>query len=351
MDMSDADAMICPTPLFQDQFIVLGHGSGGKLTANLVEQVFLPFLNNEHLGLLEDAADLDLLKGRCVVTTDSYVVQPIFFPGGDIGSLAVHGTINDLAVRGAIPKYLTAGFILEEGFAISELKRLVFSMAQAAKAAGVTIVAADTKVVNRGAADKIFINTCGIGELFIEPPPSVSRVKPGDVIIVSGDLGRHGIAIMCQRSGLELETTIESDCCALSGLVSLMLSTASSVSCMRDLTRGGLATVLNEIAASVNVGIHLQENLLPVCEQVRGACELLGLDPMYVACEGRLVVFCPEDVADKLIEAMRTHPDGSGAAVIGRVTDEHPRRVVMQSMIGGRRLVDKLAGEQLPRIC
>lgn len=341
----------CPTPLFHDQFIVLGHGSGGKLTANLIQRVFHPLLSNRHLDAAEDAADLEQMSGRCVVTTDSYVVKPVFFRGGNIGSLAVHGTINDLAVRGARPLYITAGFILEEGLSIEELTHIVEAMAGAAAENNITVVAADTKVVNRGAGDKVFINTTGIGELMLDPPPAAARVQAGDVVIVSGDIGRHGMAIMCEREGLEIESSIESDSCSLSKLVADMVTLVPSIHCMRDLTRGGLGTVLNEVASSANLGIDIQESCIPVSDGVRAACELLGLDPLYVACEGRLAAFVPPAEAEKLLARMQSHVDGESARVIGKVTVEHPRKVVMQSTIGGRRIVDKLSGEQLPRIC
>jgi hydrogenase expression/formation protein HypE len=349
--MVDVNRTICPTPLFHEEFIVLGHGSGGKLTANLVNDVFMPLLSNEHLAAAEDAADLDVLSGRCAVTTDSYVVHPIFFPGGDIGSLAVHGTVNDLAVRGAIARYLTASFILEEGLAVADLKRVVHSMAAACQAANVKVVAADTKVVNKGAGDKLFINTTGVGQLAVEPPPAAARVQVGDVVIVSGDIGRHGIAIMCERAGLELDSTIESDSCSLLSLCSSMLETVPDLHCMRDLTRGGLGTILNEVASAASVSVEISENLIHVSEPVRGACELLGLDPLYVACEGRLVTFVSAVDSDTLLSHMRSHPDGREAAIIGRVTENQSRKVVMRSAIGGRRIVDKLSGEQLPRIC
>lgn len=348
--MLQKDGITCPPPLFHDQFIVLGHGSGGRLTANLIESVFLPLLDNPHLKAAEDAADLDKLAGRCVVSTDSYVVQPIIFPGGDIGSLAVNGTVNDLAVRGARARYLTAGFILEEGLSIETLHRIVSSMAATARAAQVPVIAADTKVVNKGAGDQIFINTTAVGELLQDPPPAMYRVMPGDAIIVSGDIGRHGIAIMCQRAGLQLESNVESDCDNLFPLVENMLA-HSPIHCLRDLTRGGLATILNEIATGADVGIEIFEKSIPVCDGVRAACELLGLDPLYVACEGRLVSFVPHEQSEALLEAMREHESGRDVAVIGRVTAEHRKRVVMQSTIGGRRIVDKLSGEQLPRIC
>lgn len=348
--MPQENGNACPMPLFHDQFIVLGHGSGGRLTANLIENVFLPLMSNRHLSAAEDAADVAQLTARCVISTDSYVVQPIIFPGGNIGSLAVNGTINDLAMRAARPLYLTAGFILEEGLSIETLRHIVSSLAATAQEAQVPVVAADTKVVNRGAGDQIFINTTGVGELLQDPPPAVSRVCEGDTIIVSGDIGRHGIAIMCQRAGLQLESTVESDCSNLFPLVQFVLPTAD-LHCLRDLTRGGLATVLNEIACGADVGIEIFEKSIPVCEGVRAACELLGLDPLYVACEGRLVAFVSEEQSQSVLAAMHQHGGCAEATIIGRVTGEHRRRVVMQSFIGGRRIVDRLSGEQLPRIC
>lgn len=349
--MEDVNTALCPVPFFHEQMIVLGHGSGGRLTAELIQQVFLKHLDNTFLRQQEDATELPRFAGRAVVSTDSYVVKPIFFKGGDIGSLAVNGTINDLAVRGAVPRFLTAAFILEEGLAIADLERIVQSMAKAAADNRVAIVAADTKVVNRGAGDQIFINTTGVGELTLKEAPSATSIVEGDVVIASGDIGRHGIAIMCERAGLELESEIESDCASLFPMVEKLLQSGAEIHCMRDLTRGGLGTILNELAASSKLGIEIDEAKVPVSDGVGAACELLGLDPLYVACEGRMVLICPEASAEPVLSLIRTDLSEHGAAVIGRVVSQHAGTVAMQSLIGGRRIVDKLSGEQLPRIC
>jgi len=343
--------LACPTPPSSFDVIRLGHGSGGKLTADLIESLFLPALGNEVLRELDDAAVVTTGTGRIAVTTDSYVVNPIFFPGGDIGSLSVHGTVNDLAMRGAKPLFLSMAFILEEGLPLEELKKIVVSVSMACQEARVKLVAADTKVVNRGAADKLFITTAGIGIVEIDTPPAASNGLPGDIVMVSGDLGMHGMAIMCAREGLDLETTLESDSLPLNGLVQDMLAAVPEIHCLRDLTRGGLASAANELAQSSNVGMELDEEAIPVHPQVRAACELLGLDPLYVASEGRLMAVVPESSADRLLAAAKTHRFGSGARAIGRLTEDHRGRVVLRSRIGGRRLLDKLSGEQLPRIC
>lgn len=341
----------CGIPGTDSGFIKLGHGSGGKMTAELIEDLFLKKLSDPTLEEMDDAAVVSAGGSSIAITTDSYVVNPVFFPGGDIGSLSVHGTVNDLAVRGARPLYLTATFILEEGLPLTDLGKIVESVNAACRKAEVRLVAGDTKVVNRGAADRLFITTTGVGILESDPPPGAARVKPGDRVIVSGNLGLHGMAVMCAREGLELETEITSDSAALNGLVSAMLEKSPNISCMRDLTRGGLASAVNEIAVTSRTGIELSEGSIPVHPQVKAACELLGLDPLYVACEGRLIAFVPESSADCLLEAMRSHPLGADACLIGRVADDHKGRVVLKSRVGGRRILDRLSGEQLPRIC
>lgn len=341
----------CPLPILHHDHIVLGHGSGGKLSAELLEGVFLPAFSNPTLDKLDDQAVLQLGNTRLAFTTDSFVVTPIFFPGGDIGRLAINGTVNDLAMSGARPLYLAAAFILEEGLSTDELRRIVQSMSEAAKDAGVQLVTGDTKVVNKGKGDKIFISTTGIG--VIERPVNISadRARPGDQIILSGYIGDHGMAILSQRENLEFEGVIESDCAALHRLVDDMLEVSTDIRMLRDPTRGGVATVLNEIAGRSNVGMLLQETEIPVRETVRGACELLGLDPLYVANEGKLVAIVPAESADAMVGRMRQNPLGQDARVIGKVTDEHPGMVLMETEIGGTRVVDTLFGEQLPRIC
>ncbi len=329
----------------------MSHGSGGKAMAQLVEEMFGAAFDNPLLARRNDQAVFDPPPGRLAVTTDSYVVSPLFFPGGDIGSLAVHGTVNDLAMAGARPLYLTAGFIIEEGFALRDLARIVASMAAAAAGAGVAIVTGDTKVVERGKGDGVFINTTGIG---VVPPgvaPSGDRARPGDAVLVSGFVGDHGVAIMSTRENLSFETTIASDSAALHGLVAAMVGAVPDIHVLRDPTRGGLATTLNEIARQSGVGMLLDERAIPVRGEVAAACELLGLDPLYVANEGKLVAICAPGDAARLLEAMRGHPLGMDAAVIGTVIDDDHRFVQLRTTFGGKRIVDWLAGEQLPRIC
>ena len=350
-DYSANMALSCPVPVGVSDLIRLGHGSGGKLTAQLIETVFLPELGNEVLNQLDDAALVSAGSTRLAVTTDAYVVNPIFFPGGDIGKLAVHGTVNDLSMRGAKPLYLAASFILEEGLRLADLKRIVKSMREACLESGVILIAGDTKVVNRGAADKIFITTTGIGVVEVDPAPSAVRAEVGDVVIASGDLGLHGMAIMCAREALELDTRIESDTASLHNLVAGLLTVGSSVHCLRDLTRGGLSSALNEIAVTSGTGIELDESVIPIHPEVQAACEILGLDPLYVASEGRLVAIVAPDHQGSALEQMRSNPLGRCATVIGRVVPSHSGRVVLKSRIGGHRILDKLSGEQLPRIC
>jgi hydrogenase expression/formation protein HypE len=347
----------CPLPIFEHKNIVLGHGSGGKLSAELIAKVFLPAFANPILERLDDQAVFEVDGARLAFTTDSFVVTPIFFPGGDIGQLAVNGTINDLAMSGARPLYLAAAFILEEGLPTDDLRRIVQSMSAAARIAGVQLVTGDTKVVNRGKADKIFITTTGIG--LVEHPVTISagRARPGDRILLSGYIGEHGMAIMSQRENLEFEGAVASDCASLHGLVSATLETCAgagmldAVHCLRDPTRGGVATTLNEIAAQSQAGMLLQEQSIPVRESVRGACEILGLDPLYVANEGKLVAIVAPDAADTVLESMRLHPLGCDAQIIGEVLADHPTMVRMETLVGGSRILDVMFGEQLPRIC
>ncbi|MGF7209489.1 hydrogenase expression/formation protein HypE [Skermanella aerolata] len=331
--------------------IDMSHGSGGKAMAQLVDEVFVKAFANPLLEQRNDQAMFEVAAGRMVVTTDSYVVSPLFFPGGDIGSLAVHGTVNDIAMAGAKPLYLTAGFIIEEGFALKDLDRIVMSMAEAARAAGVAIVTGDTKVVERGKGDGVFINTTGIG---VVPPgvsPSGDRARPGDAVLVSGTVGDHGVAVMSTREGLSFETSILSDSAALHGLVAAMVAAVPGIHVMRDPTRGGLATTLNEIAHQSGVGMVLSEASIPVREEVAAACELLGLDPLYVANEGKLVAICAPEDAETLLNVMKSHPLGVDAAVIGTVREDSHRFVQLETTFGGKRIADWLAGEQLPRIC
>lgn len=334
--------------------ILLAHGSGGTLTHDLIEEVFLRHFGNALLAARDDAAVWSLSNhgpGRIALTTDSYVVHPIFFPGGDIGRLAVCGTVNDLAMVGALPLYLTAGFILEEGLPRADLERVVTSMAAAAVEAGVKIAAGDTKVVERGGVDRMFITTAGVGEVPEGVCISGANAQPGDVILLSGPLGEHGMAVMSRREGLEFSSPLESDCAPLNGLVSAMLKAGGPIHCLRDPTRGGLATTLNEIAAQSGVEIRIEEACIPVPEAVRAACEMLGLDPLYVANEGKLVAFVAPGAERPLLEAMRRQRYGEKAAVIGHVASAHPGRVVMKTLFGAHRILDMLSGAQLPRIC
>jgi hydrogenase expression/formation protein HypE len=333
-----------------DDSILLAHGSGGKLSHELVEKKFLPFLANPALNKLDDSAIFEA-SGRLAFTTDGYVVNPIFFPGGDIGKLAVCGTVNDLAMNGARPLYLSLSAIIEEGFLLSELEQIVQSIKKAAEEAEVSIIAGDTKVVNRGQADKLFITTSGVG--IISPGVDISgtNARAGDKVLLSGTIGDHGIAIMSQREGLRFSMTLKSDCAPLNKLVSQMLEVSSKIHCMRDPTRGGLATTLNELARQSKVGIVIEEAKIPVKEEVKAACELLGLDPIHVANEGKLVAVVDPADADKILAQMRKNSYGGAAAIIGEVTNEHSGRVVMKTKLGPSRIVDMLSGELLPRIC
>jgi hydrogenase expression/formation protein HypE len=327
------------------------HGSGGRAMAQLIDELFLREFDNEWLRAGNDSARIAMPPGRLVVATDSHVVSPLFFPGGDIGSLAVHGTINDVAMSGASPLYLAATFVLEEGFPLADLKRIVVSMAAASRAAGVPVVTGDTKVVEQGKGDGVFITTTGIGVVTEAIDISGDRARPGDAVLVSGTLGDHGVAIMSLRENLSFETTIESDSAALHGLVAAMVEAVPGIHCLRDPTRGGLATTLNEIATQSACGMVIRECALPVKREVAAACEFLGLDPLYVANEGKLVAIAPAADAPRLLAAMRVHPLGRDAAVIGEVIDDPLHFVQMETSFGGRRNVDWLTGEQLPRIC
>ncbi|HZX31444.1 MAG TPA: hydrogenase expression/formation protein HypE [Rhodocyclaceae bacterium] len=329
----------------------MAHGSGGRAMAQLIEELFAKHLGNEWLAQGDDGAVLPAGSGRLVMATDSHVVSPLFFPGGDIGCLSVHGTINDVAVMGAKPLWLSAGFILEEGFPLADLARIVESMAAAAREAGVPIVTGDTKVVERGKGDGVFITTTGVGVLPEGRSISGRKAKPGDAILISGTLGDHGMAIMAQRESLGFESPIVSDTAALHGLIAALLETGADIHVLRDPTRGGVATTLNEIARQSGVGMMLQENALPVKPPVAAACEFLGLDPLYVANEGKVIVICAPADAEKLLTVMRAHPLGADAARIGEVREDPHHFVQMTTGFGGKRIVDWLTGEQLPRIC
>ncbi len=344
-------ALSCPIPTTEYPRIVLGHGGGGTLSRALIEKMFVPSFDNTALDALHDGAVLEIASGRIAFTTDSYVVRPIFFPGGDIGSLAVNGTVNDLAMCGAHPLFVSAGFILEEGLAMETLWRVVQSMKEAARAAGVAVVTGDTKVVDRGKGDQLFINTSGVGVVesgrFIAP----KNVRPGDVLLLNGEIGRHGMAVMARREGLDFETTIQSDCAALNGIVEKLFAAGVEIHCLRDLTRGGLASAVVEIAGSAGVHISLDENAIPVSEPVRAACEVLGLDALHVANEGRFIAFVAEKDADRALQALRAHPLGLDAARIGKITEGRAGMVTLRTRIGTHSIVDMLSGEQLPRIC
>jgi len=342
----------CPAPIRKYDSVVLGHGSGGRLSRDLIADVFRPAFANGQPFAIEDQATLPFpASGRLAVTTDSFVVRPLIFPGGDIGSLAVHGTVNDLAVGGAEPLYLAASFILEEGLDIRILELVCASMRAACDAVPLPLVTGDTKVVDRGKGDGIFITTTGVGVVPTGINLSAAFARPGDRVVVSGTLGDHGIAILAAREGIELETTLESDSASLAGLARDILGASRAVRCMRDPTRGGLSSALNEIAAASNVGIVLTEDRIPLRPEVRGACELLGLDPLYVANEGKLVAIVDAEETNRVLEAMLRNERGRDARVIGEVVDRHPGVVTMRSVVGGERIVPLLAGEQLPRIC
>jgi len=331
--------------------IELSHGSGGRATAQLIEELFVASFDNDWLRALNDQAAFEPPPGRLVLTTDSFVVSPLFFPGGDIGSLAVHGTVNDIAMAGARPLYLSAGFIIEEGFPLADLRRIVASMAAAARVAGVAIVTGDTKVVERGKGDGVFITTTGVGSVPPEVNIGADRARPGDKIILSGTIGDHGVAILSQREHLEFETELCSDSAALHELVAAMIAMTPDIHCLRDPTRGGLAAVLNEWARQSGVGMLIRERAIPVRPAVSAACEFLGLDPLYIANEGKLVAVCPSECAEDLLAVMRRHHLGKDAAIIGEVRADEYRFVEMETTFGGNRLVDWLSSDPLPRIC
>ena len=341
----------CPLPMDQYPTIVLAHGGGGTLMHQLISRIFRPVFGNPFLDAGHDGAVFALTGERLAFTTDSYVVHPLFFPGGDIGTLAVNGTVNDLAMCGARPLYLSAGFILEEGLPMDTLWSIARSMGRAAEAAHVQVVTGDTKVVDKGKGDGVFITTTGVGVITHDLAIAPSSVRPGDLVLLNGDIGRHGIAVMSVREGLAFESAIESDCAPLADLVASLLGAGIEIHCLRDLTRGGLASALVEIARDGRVAVTIEEHVIPVCEAVQGACEIFGLDPLYVANEGRFVAFVPPEAAESALAIMRAHPLGASACVIGRVVGGPPGLVTRKSRIGITRIVQMLSGEQLPRIC
>jgi len=333
--------------------ILLGHGSGGKLSHDLIDSIFVKYFDNDFLRQQTDSAILDLNGGKIAFTTDSFVVDPIFFPGGNIGNIAIAGTVNDLAVSGATPKYLSCGFIIEEGFPLSDLETIVKTMAKEAEDAGIKIVTGDTKVVDRGKCDKIFINTSGLGviEETNKDIGSGSRIEAGDKIIINGSIGEHGMAVMAARNDLNINANIQSDCACLNTLIRESMDTSTQIKFMRDATRGGIGTVLSELAKDRNFGIHLQEEKLPINDGVRGMCELLGFDPLYVANEGKVVMIVGKDDAEKVLETLKKNKYGLNAAIIGEVMEDHPGTTWLETIIGGKRIIDMLSGQQLPRIC
>ena len=346
------DSMLaCPAPLPHGDMVQLAHGGGGQMTARLIETLFAPAFRNPHLEPLGDGAVVTVGNERLAFTTDTFVVKPVFFPGGDIGSLAVHGTVNDLAMCGADPLFLSTGFVLEEGFPMRDLERVVGSMAEACARVGVSLVTGDTKVVDRGKGDGIYVNTSGIGRVLDGVVVGPGRATAGDVVLVSGPIGDHGIAVMAAREGIDFETALLSDSAPVTAPVRALLEAVPDTHVLRDPTRGGLATALCEIALSSKVGICLEEKEIPVREEVRGACELLGFDPLYVACEGRFLAIVPEKSAEAALEAIRSRPGGEGARRVGTVGAEDPGRLVLRTRIGSHRLLERLSGEQLPRIC
>jgi hydrogenase expression/formation protein HypE len=346
----DFDGWACPVPLRDSPTILMGHGGGGQMSAELVEHLFVPAFGPSPTGLA-DSAVIELGGARIAFSTDTFVVQPLFFPGGSIGDLAVNGTVNDLAMSGAIPAHLSCGFVLEEGTELGVVGRVATDMGAAARAAGVTIVTGDTKVVDSGHGDQVYVNTAGVGVVPSGVDIRPDRARPGDVVIVSGPIGMHGIAIMSVREGLGFGSEITSDTAALHPLVAAMLAVTLDLHTLRDPTRGGLATSLNEIAAASGVGVRLVEKAIPVPDDVGNACAMLGLDPLYVANEGKVVAFVPREHADAVLAAMRAHPLGRGAAIIGECVTDHPTMVVATTTFGGTRVVDTPLGEQLPRIC
>jgi hydrogenase expression/formation protein HypE len=349
---SPGDGVSCPLPITDHATIQLAHGAGGRLTQTLIERLFLRSFDNQQLRRLHDGALLEVNGSRLAFSTDSFVIHPLFFPGGDIGSLAVHGTVNDLAMCGARPVGLSVGLIIEEGLAMEDLWRITCSIAESAEAVGVPVVTGDTKVVDRGKGDGLFINTTGVGEVARGVDVSPSRAAPGDVVLINGGIAVHGVAILSVREGLEFGTRLESDSAPLHDLVQRVLARAGeAVHVLRDPTRGGVASALNEIAGRAGVGIRLDERSLPVREEVRAACDLLGLDPLDVANEGKCLVIAAREIADDILQTMRDHPQGREAEIVGEVVDDHPGRVTMRSVIGGTRIVDMPSGDPLPRIC
>ena len=343
--------MSCPIPITNYKKVLLAHGGGGNLSYQLIQKMFISQFSNSFLNEEHDGAVIPVKEGRIAFSTDSYVVNPIFFPGSNIGELAINGTVNDLSMCGAKPLFISAGLIIEEGLPMEELWQIVLSMQQAAEAADIKIVTGDTKVVDKGKGDKIFINTSGIG--FIQPGVDIApkNCSPGDVIILNGRIAEHGIAIMSAREGLSFETQIKSDTAPLNSLVELILNTSRNIHVLRDPTRGGLSSALNEIAMKSGQSIMIEENSIPISEEVKGACEILGFDPMYIANEGKLVVFVPEADASNVLNAMRSHPLGKESVIIGKVVTGNPGTVILKTAIGSTRIVDMLSGEQLPRIC
>jgi hydrogenase expression/formation protein HypE len=343
--------LACPIPISDYPQVLLAHGGGGKLSQQIIQKMIVPQFMNDLLEPLHDGAIFTLAGAQLAFSTDSYVINPIFFPGGDIGELAVNGTVNDLAMCGSRPIFLSAAFIIEEGFPMDDLWKVIVSMQRAAAKAGVKLVTGDTKVVDRGKGDKIFINTSGIGVVIPGSQIGSRNAKSGDAIIVSGSIADHGIAIMSVREGLEFESQVQSDTAALNHLVESMMAASKNIHVLRDPTRGGMASSLNEIAESSGVGVELEEASIPITEPVRGACEILGLDPLYVANEGKLIAFVSPEDAMAVLAVMRKDPNGANAALVGKVVEDHPGTVVMRTTIGGSRVVDMLSGEQLPRIC
>jgi hydrogenase expression/formation protein HypE len=351
MQIPDMQGPVCPMPLKHENQIVMGHGSGGKMSQELIQRVFQSEFTSDALLAGNDFAYLSSDGGRLVTSVDAHIVFPLFFPGGDIGKLAICGTVNDVAVSGAIPRYITAAFILEEGLDIAILKKIVHSMQLTALEAGVEIVAGDTKVVEKGKADGVFITTTGIG--FVPQGRTIhgANAQPGDQILISGNLGDHGIAVLAARGDLGFETGVQSDAAPLNHMIEQLLQAAPNVHVLRDPTRGGLATTLNEIAAQSNVGMLLDESSMPIQQAVRAASDMLGFDPLYIANEGKVIVIVPPNEKDAALQALRAHPYGKDAALIGEITSEHPKRVLLKTFIGGTRMLDVMAGEMLPRIC
>jgi hydrogenase expression/formation protein HypE len=343
--------LTCPIPISDYPVVLLAHGGGGTLTGQLIDKLFVTAFDSPELKAKTDAAMLTVDNGRLAFTTDSFVVSPLFFPGGDIGSLAVHGTVNDLATSGARPLYLSAGFIIEEGLPMATLWEIVVSMADAARRAGVAVVTGDTKVVERGKGDGVYINTSGVGIIEHGLNIGPTSIRPGDAIIVNGDIGRHGMAIMAARESLGFKSRIESDAASLSSLVQSLIEAGLEIHCLRDLTRGGLASAANELAAAADVTFEIEESRVPVDEAVTGFCEVLGIDVYHSACEGRMMIILPEKETERCLELLKKHPLGGGSAMIGRVTDIKSAPVVLISAVGTRRVLPMLSGEQLPRIC